>query len=458
MISDRHHGITENLRDSVHLAALLVLLLAGPVRGQDPTPPESPPHEPASTERAPTAGLRVFLDCDRGCDRRYLRQNATFIDYVRDPHDAQVHVLVTRQRTGGGGREYRLEFIGRERFAGIDQVHLFVSLQTDTDDERRRGFRRVLELGLVPYALQEPIGEELEVSHHLPSEGERGGRPRGDDPWNSWLFRADLEGEIGRETRRGDRAVEASFVANRTTHAWKTEFEVDFEYEDTKVELEDDPEFRSSLHDYRVAGQVIKSLGDHWGAGVGGSWGADTYVNLAPSTRAAVAAEYNVFPYDESSQRRLSFAYFLGVNWLHFEERTIFGRTEQTAPDHGLRVVFDMNRPWGRSRLDLEASQLLEDRSKNRLTLRGEIEYRLVKGLSLNFRADGSRIRDQIFLPARDATDEEILLERRALATDFRWEVRFGISFTFGSIYSTVVNARLNGPGRGFNRIPLADD
>ena len=89
---------------------------------------------------------------------------------------------------------------------------------------------------------------------------------------------------------------------------------------------------------------------------------------------------------------------------------------------------------------------------------RGEIEYRLVKGLSLNFRADVSRIRDQIFLPARDATDEEILLERRALETDFRWEVRFGISFTFGSIYSTVVNARLNGPGRGFHRIPLADD
>ena len=36
--------------------------------------------------------------------------------------------------------------------------------------------------------------------------------------------------------------------------------------------------------------------------------------------------------------------------------------------------------------------------------------------------------------------------------------LRMGISFTFGSIYSTVVNARLDGPGRGFHRIPLADD
>jgi hypothetical protein len=184
----------------------------------------------------------------------------------------------------------------------------------------------------------------------------------------------------------------------------------------------------------------------------------DTYVNLAPSSRAAVGLEYNVFPYDQSSQRRLSFSYVLGLNWLNFEERTIFDETERTAPDHGVTVVFDMNRPWGRGRLDLEASQLLNDRSKNRLTLRGEVEYRLVKGLSLNFKADVSRIRDQIFLPARDATDEEVLLERRALATDFRWEAQLGISFTFGSIYSTVVNSRFDGPGRGFNRIPLADD
>ena len=166
MSLNTHHGITKSSRVAVPLAALLVLLLAGPARGQDPAPPEPAPSEPA-----PTPGLRVFLDCDRGCDFEYLRQEATFVNYVRDQHDAQVHVLVTRQRTGGGGREYRLEFIGREKFAGMDQVRLFVALQTDTDDDRRRGFKRVLELGLVPYALQEPIGEELEVSHPLPSEG-----------------------------------------------------------------------------------------------------------------------------------------------------------------------------------------------------------------------------------------------------------------------------------------------
>lgn len=441
---------------AVFRAALLALLIIGPALGEETMLPDA----------ASAAGLRVFLDCgdaddqdcDEACDFDYLRQRATFVDYVRDPRDAQVHVLVTTQPTGGEGCEYRLEFIGRERFSGMDQVHLFVSPEPDTEDERRRRLERVLELGLVPYALQEPIGEELELRHDVPSALVRMGRRPEDDPWDSWLFRAELEGQVGGEARRDDVSVDASFTANRTTPAWKTELDLDLEYERTTVDLDDQPDFRSSLRDHGIGGQVVKSLGAHWGAGVGGWWGADSFVNLASSARAATALEYNVFPYDESSQRRLSFAYFLGASWLRFEEMTIFGRTGQTATDHGLTVVFDLNRPWGRSRLDVEISQLLRDLSRSRLTLRGEIEYRLVRGLSLSLQADVSRIRDQIFLPARDATDEEILLERRALETDFRFEIGVGMSFTFGSIYSTVVNARLDGAERGFHRIPLADD
>ncbi|MEE3151784.1 MAG: hypothetical protein VX300_05870, partial [Acidobacteriota bacterium] len=41
-------------------------------------------------------GLLVFLDCDRRtCDQNYLRREITFINYVRDRQDAQIHILVT---------------------------------------------------------------------------------------------------------------------------------------------------------------------------------------------------------------------------------------------------------------------------------------------------------------------------------------------------------------------------
>ena len=41
-------------------------------------------------------GLLVFLDCDRRtCDQNYLRREITFINYVRDRRDAQIHIPVS---------------------------------------------------------------------------------------------------------------------------------------------------------------------------------------------------------------------------------------------------------------------------------------------------------------------------------------------------------------------------
>ena len=42
-------------------------------------------------------------------------------------------------------------------------------------------------------------------------------------------------------------------------------------------------------------------------------------------------------------------------------------------------------------------------------------------------------------------TDEEILLRQRELATSFQYFVSLGVSYTFGSIFSNVVNPRFGG-------------
>ena len=50
-------------------------------------------------------------------------------------------------------------------------------------------------------------------------------------------------------------------------------------------------------------------------------------------------------------------------------------------------------------------------------------------------------ILDQIYLPRRDAIDEEILVRQRQLATDYEWQFRIGITYSFGSIFNNVVNS-----------------
>ncbi|MYC88513.1 MAG: hypothetical protein F4X22_09795 [Gemmatimonadales bacterium] len=66
--------------------------------------------------------LRVFFDCDGGrgmCDFDFYRREIPYVNYTRDREDAQVHVLMTSEDTGSGGRRFTLDFIGREEFAEV---------------------------------------------------------------------------------------------------------------------------------------------------------------------------------------------------------------------------------------------------------------------------------------------------------------------------------------------------
>ena len=75
------------------------------------------------------------------------------------------------------------------------------------------------------------------------------------------------------------------------------------------------------------------------------------------------------------------------------------------------------------------------------------MDVRIARGLSVNFNAEVSSVHDQIWLPQRQSDDEEILLGNAALPTSFDYEVGFGFSYRFGSIYNNVVNPRFGWGG-----------
>ena len=84
----------------------------------------------------------------------------------------------------------------------------------------------------------------------------------------------------------------------------------------------------------------------------------------------------------------------------------------------------------------------LHDLKKYRVELSGEMDIRLVRGLSLSMWGQVASIHDQLFLPAGGATDAEILLRRRQLATDYSYYTSIGLSYRFGSVFNNVVNPR----------------
>ena len=61
--------------------------------------------------------LRVFFDCPgfaAGCDFDFLRIQITWVDWVRNREDADLHALVTTQGTGGGGDDLAGELVPRD--------------------------------------------------------------------------------------------------------------------------------------------------------------------------------------------------------------------------------------------------------------------------------------------------------------------------------------------------------
>ena len=86
--------------------------------------------------------------------------------------------------------------------------------------------------------------------------------------------------------------------------------------------------------------------------------------------------------------------------------------------------------------------QDLEDLSKSELEASGQLSLRLARGLSVAAEVSASRIRDQLSIPARGATDEEILLRQRRLESGYEYSLSFSLTYTFGSIFSSIVNPR----------------
>ncbi len=440
-------------RAGCRVPAMLALLVSATLvqlpAGAATAPPQEP--DPDGTSKSGPA-LRIFLDCQRRCDFDYLRREVAFVDYVLDRRDADVHVLVTNRRTGAGN-EFSLQFIGIDKFADEVDTHVFTTSDTDTDDEVRRALGSVLALGLAPYLLRTPLATQMRTAHDAPSVPGTVAATPDEDPWNFWVFRVDADASLRGEERQSSREIEGDISARRVTEGWKIFVGLDGEYDERNFEFDDGEELKSVGREFGFGGQVIKSLGPRWGIGAGMAGASSTFSNLDLSTRVSVALEHNLFPYDESSQRLLTLTYFAGVTRYDYREETIFGQTEQTLADHGLLVGLELNRPWGEAGFTLEAAHLINDPGKHRAEMRGELDFRVSRGLRLSVSGSASLVRDQIFLPATGITDEEILLSRRAVETDFRYRLGFGVNYTFGSIFNNVVNPRFAGSSRGFHRI-----
>jgi hypothetical protein len=436
-----HLQISPSFQCAQHTLCILpiVLALLSPrlIFAQDPALETESDTVSTSVDRA----VRVYLDCE-GCFKEYMRRNLTFVDYVRDRKQADVHVLGTRRPSGGGGISYRLEFIGRKEFEAQRHELTYDARATLTREELRRELADRLRLGLVPFANRTPEASHLEVTYDPPNAEDASPDPQ-DDLWNQWVFDVGTSASTDIQEREYSYEIEGDLNAERVTEAWKIDFRLDGEQEVDVFEREDTTDIRSTSEDYNFDAEVIKTLGPNSGLGLTSSLFSQTFTNIQVATRLRAAVEYNLFPYAISDQKQLTFTYRIGPEYRNYREVTIFNERREALLQHSLELNLNLNRTWGSVFAGLKWANFFHDLSKNSIEFRSFLDIQLVEGLSLRLSLDAERIQDQLSLPAGDLSDEEVLLRRQERATNFEFGGSIGLSYTFGSIFNNVVNTRL---------------
>ncbi len=336
----------------------------------------------------------VYLDCDRrSCDFEYIKTEITFVNYVLDRQSADIHIIVTRQPTGGGGSEYTLAFIGLKKHEGKAATLRYYSKPTDTEDQYRRGFVNVLKQGLIPYVYDTPLSEFISISYAQKKDF----RPTPtSDPWHYWVFGLGLRGNGEFEDQAERYSYQINLSANRTTEAMKFRLYGGLSFTHRRYEIPDEEPIVSDTTRKSLSTSVFKSIDGHWSWGGSASLYASTYDNARLFTSFGPSVEYNIFPYAEATRRELRLQYRVSFNLRTYDEITIYDKERENLFSQSLQAVLEIKEPWGSIGASVQGSTFVPEVKYNNLRADFGVYINLFRGLSFNVGGQYSRIRDQL--------------------------------------------------------------
>jgi hypothetical protein len=352
---------------------------------------------------------------------------------------AEVDVTVT---AAGTNREWQLAFAGRGRFAGRDRTMRFSASDGMAAEETRKELARSLKVGLAEYAFETSAGPQLNVT--FKSAATNASPKVTTDPWNYWVFRMGIDSYGNGESSSASRSYYVNLSANRTTDNWKIRVGGFRSLNRNTFDLGDGEIVKSSVSDWNADTLIVKSVTGHVSIGLTASLSGSSFSNEERVAQFAPGVEFDLFPYKESTKRSLTFQYTVGGAWYDYEQVTIFDKLTETIAKHTLNTSLGLRQPWGQAGGSFIFTQQLASPDRTRLTVSGGISVRLAKGLTVNTSGNYNRIRDQFTLDKGEASEEEVLLRQRQLATGHRYSFSVGFSFSFGALGNVTVNPRFS--------------
>jgi len=383
--------------------------------------------------------INIYIDF-QNVDLNFLKENLQFANIVRARQYADVHILFTRQRTGGQGNEYTLIFIGKNKFSGMrDTVRYFVN-RADTKDSERDKMLKTIKLGLIRFVAKTPLANDIKISFNPKKESDTPNNTK-IDKWNYWVYKINLRSFLNGRKSTKFINLWGTLSASRVTKDWKFRILISGSYNESNFKFQERTITNITRSQYFSA-YLVKSLSKHWSLGAWLGARSSTYNNINFATSFTPGIEYNFFPYSESNSRQLRFDYKIGGNFNNYAEETIYFKTHEFLLQQKIEFTLVLIQPWGNVSTTLDASNYLHDFSKNSFEVSSNFSINLLKGLSLDLRGSYQAVHNQLSLPLSSVNLEEVLLQRRELATQYQYYGSIGFTYTFGSIYNNIVNPR----------------
>lgn len=395
-------------------------------------------NEGISQEDSVKAVLKVYINCEE-CDLAYMRQELPYINYVRDRRLAQVQVITSEQSTASGGSEYSLQFLGLNEFDKMNDTLTFSLPPNFSTDEFRNKMNQYFLLGLTRYIAQTDYADKWIVSYDgvmTNSEVK--------DKWDYWVFNISANGWFNGEKYYASKNIYTDISADRITNESKIQFYFNNNYNKNNYYVDDTTEIVSLFKSYYAGGSYAKSITEHWSAGINTDYNSSLFNNIRFNVNAGIAAEYNIFPYSESTRRQFRFFYKAGPRYDVYFDTTILYKTKQLWWYHEAGCYLKLVKEWGAVSTYISYMNFLNNFKYWGTFVYTEASFNLFKGFALTLSGNFNLIQNQVSLPLEEATQSEILLKQKQLPTDKRYWFSVGISYTFGSIYNNIVNPRLD--------------
>jgi len=383
--------------------------------------------------------VKLFYDCQAwNCDATYVKQNLPEVEFVRDRNYADVHILIVSENNGSGGNTYHLEFFGQNDYKDIQEKFSFSTGSDSTKDDFRTKLIKYLKLGLLKFWMKNGLSDKLQIDLNIPKKEEKT-----EDKWNNWVFNLGINGWFNGSSNYSNENYSAYASAKQIKE--KNKFRFSLRYNKGKGTYKfGEQEITSEKEFFSLNLSEIIGINEHWSYGVFTGFNRSKYSNYQQAYELFGGLEYSFFPYKESSKRSLVLSMQIGSFYNKYFERTVYNQTDEWLWRSKIFLNGDLVKKWGSIYAGLEYKTYLHNIDLNSFGFNLGTSLRLAKGLNFNINGYYGITHDQINVAAGNLSLEETLLAQKELQSGYNYFFNAGFSYSFGSIYNSIVNPRFD--------------